>query len=354
MTIFAVSIAGLFPILHLGRPWFFYWLIPYPSEMGVWPNFRSSLPWDVVAVTTYFTVSLLFWYIGMIPDLAMVRDRARGKWRPRIYGMLAMGWRGSAVHWRRHQKAYVLLAGLATPLVVSVHSVVSLDFTYAIVPGWHSTIFPPYFVAGAIYSGFAVVLTLAIPLRALYGLHGLITMRHLENCAKLLLAVGEIVAYSYAMEAFIGWYSGSVFERYVMANRAFGPYGWLFWLYIFCNVVAVQALWFPRVRRSVLALFLIGVIVNTGMWIERVVIVIGSLHRDYLPSSWGFFVPTIWDWLTLFGTIAFFAFAYCLFVRFLPLIPASETAKLLHEIHERTGRAAARRGAAVPPSEASV
>ena len=332
MTLFAVMCAGMFPLLHLGRPWFAYWLFPYPSQMSIWPQFRSPLVWDFFAVSTYFTVSLLFWYVGMIPDLAILRDRATTRGAQVAYGVLAMGWRGSARHWRRHQKIYLLLGGLATPLVVSVHSIVSLDFAYAMIPGWHSTIFPPYFVAGAIYSGFAFVLTLAVPLRRLYRLQDVITLRHLENCAKLLLVTGNIVAYSYVMEAFIGWYSGNIFEMYLSYNRALGPYGAWFWTYIFCNVVAVQALWFPRMRRSPFWLFVIGAIVNTGMWVERVVIVIGSLHRDFLPASWGFYWPTFWDWATLGGTIGFFAFAYFLFLRYLPLVPMSETSKLIHEL----------------------
>jgi molybdopterin-containing oxidoreductase family membrane subunit len=335
MTLFAVMCAGMFPILHLGRPWFFYWLIPYPSQMLVWPQFRSPLVWDFFAVSTYFLVSLLFWYIGMIPDLATLRDRASTRGARIAYGVLAMGWRGSAAHWHRHQKIYLLLAGLATPLVVSVHSVVSLDFAYAMVPGWHSTIFPPYFVAGAIYSGFAVVLTLAVPLRRLYRLQDVITLRHLENCAKLLLVTGLIVGYSYVMEAFIAWYSGNIFEMYLSANRALGPYGVYFWAYIFCNVVVVQALWLPRVRRNPVWLFVVGALVNIGMWIERVVIVVVSLHRDFLPSAWNDYWPTVWDWATLLGTIGFFAFAYFLFLRFLPLISISETSKLVAELRER-------------------
>jgi Ni/Fe-hydrogenase subunit HybB-like protein len=339
MTLFAVMCAGMFPILHLGRPWFFYWLVPYPSQMGIWPQFRSPLVWDFFAVSTYFTVSLLFWYVGMIPDLAILRDRARTRRSQVLYGALAMGWRGSAAEWRRHQKIYLLLGGLATPLVVSVHSVVSLDFAYAIVPGWHSTIFPPYFVAGAIYSGFAVVLTLAVPLRRLYRLDDVITLRHLENCAKLLLVTGEVVAYSYVMEAFIGWYSGRPAEMYVAHARALGPYAAWFWAYIVANVLVVQALWVPRVRRNPLWLFVIGAVINIGMWLERVVIVIGSLNRDYLPGAWNFYWPTVWDWATLAGTIGFFAFAYFLFLRYLPLVPMSETSKLVTELRE-TGQAA--------------
>jgi molybdopterin-containing oxidoreductase family membrane subunit len=341
MTLFAVMCAGLFPLLHLGRPWFFYWLFPYPSEMWIWPQFRSPLVWDFFAVSTYFLVSLLFWYLGMIPDLATLRDRARTRRAQVVYGVLAMGWRGSAAHWRRHQKIYLLLAGLATPLVVSVHSVVSIDFAFAIVPGWHSTIFPPYFVAGAIYSGFAVVLTLAVPLRALYGLRDVITLRHLENCAKILLTTGLIVAYSYVIEAFMGWYSGNPYEGYLMQNRALGPYAAWYWASIFCNIIAVQAIWFPRVRRSPFWLFVIGAVVNTGMWLERFVIVIVSLHRDFIPSAWDFYWPTVWDWATLLGTVGFFALGYLLFLRYLPLVSMSETSKLVVELHERPSKEAA-------------
>jgi molybdopterin-containing oxidoreductase family membrane subunit len=341
MTLFAVMCAGLFPLLHLGRPWFFYWLFPYPSEMWIWPQFRSPLVWDFFAVATYFLVSLLFWYLGLLPDLATLRDRAHTRRAQVLYGVLAMGWRGSAAHWRRHQKIYLLLAGLATPLVVSVHSIVSIDFAYAVVPGWHSTIFPPYFVAGAIYSGFAVVLTLAVPLRALYGLRDVITLRHLENCAKILLATGLIVAYSYVIEAFMGWYSGNPYEGYLMRNRALGPYAAWYWASIFCNIIAVQAIWFPRVRRSPLWLFVIGAVVNIGMWLERFVIVIVSLHRDFIPSAWDFYWPTVWDWATLLGTVGFFALGYLLFLRYLPLVSMSETSKLVVELHERSSKEAA-------------
>jgi molybdopterin-containing oxidoreductase family membrane subunit len=287
--------------------------------------------WDVFAVSTYFTVSLLFWYIGLIPDLATLRDRSPSRVGRIIYGILAMGWRGSARHWRRHEDAYLLLAGLATPLVVSVHTVVSFDFAVAIVPGWHSTIFPPYFVAGAIYSGFAMVLTLAIPLRAAYGLEGFITMRHLENMGKVLLATGLIVAYGYLMEAFMSWYSGSPYERYMMFNRAFGPYAPMFWALMFCNIVTPQILWLTRARTSTVTLFIVAIIVNVGMWLERYVIVITSLHRDFLPSSWGMYSGTVWDWATFIGTIGLFLALFFLFIRFLPMISISEMRTLLPE-----------------------
>jgi Ni/Fe-hydrogenase subunit HybB-like protein len=331
MTLFAVACALLFPLLHLGRPWFFYWLFPYPNTVVVQPQFRSPLVWDVFAVSTYFTVSLLFWYIGLIPDLATLRDRSPSRAGRIIYGILAMGWRGSARHWRRHEDAYLLLAGLAAPLVVSVHTVVSFDFAVTIVPGWHSTIFPPYFVAGAIYSGFAMVLTLAIPLRAAYGLEGFITMRHLENMGKILLATGLIVAYGYLMEAFMSWYSGSPYERYMMFNRAFGPYAPMFWGLMFCNIVAPQILWLTRARTSTLTLFVVAIIVNIGMWLERYIIVVTSLHRDFLPSSWGMYSGTVWDWATFVGTIGLFLALFFLFIRFLPMIAISEMRTLLPE-----------------------
>jgi Ni/Fe-hydrogenase subunit HybB-like protein len=331
MTLFAVACAGLFPLLHLGRPWFFYWLFPYPNTLGVQPQFRSPLVWDVFAVLTYFTISLLFWFVGLIPDLATLRDRSQSRIGRVLYGMLAMGWRGSALHWHRYEMAYLLLAGLATPLVVSVHSVVSLDFAVSVLPGWHSTIFPPYFVAGAIYSGFAMVLTLAIPLRAAYGLEDFITMRHLQNMAKVMLATGLIVAYGYLMEIFMAWYSGNDFETYMIHNRMFGAYAPEFWALILCNVLVPQALWSERVRSHTLALFIVALIVNIGMWLERFVIVITSLQRDFVPSSWGMYLPTIWDWATFFGTIGLFVALMFLFIRFLPMISIFEMRTMLPE-----------------------
>lgn len=329
MTLFAVASAGMFPLFHMGRPWFFYWMIPYPNTMGVWPQFRSPLVWDVFAVSTYFTVSLLFWFIGLIPDLATLRDRSPSRAGRIIYGILAMGWRGSAYHWKRYEVTYLILAGLATPLVVSVHTVVSFDFAVAIVPGWHSTIFPPYFVAGAIYSGFAMVLVLAIPLRALYGLEDFITERHLRNSAKLILATGLMVGYGYFIEWFMAWYSGNLYEQYVQRNRQFGAYWWVYWLVIACNVVIPQALWFRKVRASVWGLFLVSLVILYGMWLERYMIVITSLHRDYLPSSWGMYSGTFWDWATFLGTIGLFFTLLFLFVRFLPMISISEMRQLL-------------------------
>jgi Ni/Fe-hydrogenase subunit HybB-like protein len=331
MTLFAVACAALFPAIHTGRPWLDYWLLPYPNTMGVWPQFRSPIMWDVFAVSTYATVSLLFWFIGLIPDLATLRDRSQSKTARVIYGMLAMGWRGSARHWHRYETAYLLLAGLATPLVVSVHTVVSLDFAVAIVPGWHTTIFPPYFVAGAIYSGFAMVLTLAIPIRAIYRLEDFITMRHLQNMAKVMLVTGLIVAYGYTVEAFIAWYSADKYEGFMIWNRVTGPYAPVYWALLFCNIVVPQALWLRRVRNSVPLLFVISLIVNVGMWLERFIIVVTSLHRDFLTSAWGMYSPTFWDWSTFIGTLGLFVALLFLFLRFLPMISIFEMRTILPE-----------------------
>jgi Ni/Fe-hydrogenase subunit HybB-like protein len=331
MTLFAIMCAGMFPLLHLGRPWLFYWLFPYPNTMTVWPNFRSPLVWDVFAVSTYFTVSLLFWFLGLIPDVACLRDRAINKYAKAIYGMLAMGWRGSARHWHRYESAYLLLAGLATPLVLSVHTVVSFDFAIAIVPGWHSTIFPPYFVAGAIFSGFAVVLMMAIPIRKFYGLEDMITMRHLDNAAKIMLATGLIVAYGYLTETFFAWYGNNQFEKYLTWNRAHGPYMVVWWLTIFCNVIIPQLLWIKRVRYNMVALFLVSLDILMGMWFERVMIVVISLHRDFMPSAWGLYIPTRWDWATFAGTIGFFIAGMFMFLRLIPSIPIFEMRELVHE-----------------------
>ncbi len=324
MTIFAVMCAGIYPLIHTGRPWLAYWLLPYPDTMAMWPQFRSPLLWDVFAVSTYATVSFLFWFVGMIPDLAPLRDRARHPIIKRLYGILAMGWRGSAVHWYRYEMATLLLAGLATPLVVSVHTVVSFDFAVGVIPGWHTTIFPPYFVAGAIFSGFAMVMTLAIPVRAFYKLEDFITMRHLENMAKVMLATGLIVAYGYMMEAFMALYTGHTYERYMLLNRFTGPYALAGAALILCNVIIPQSLWFRRVRTSVPALFVISIIINIGMWLERFVIIVTSLHRDFLPSSWGMYVPTRWDVATYVGTIGLFLTMFYLFIRFLPMISIFE------------------------------
>ena len=339
MTLFAVACAGLFPLLHLGRPFYFYWLVPYPNTMSLWPQFRSPLVWDVFAISTYFTISLLFWYVGLIPDLATLRDRSGNRVGRVVYGMLAMGWRGSARHWQRYEIAYLLLAGLATPLVVSVHTVVSFDFAVAIVPGWHSTIFPPFFVAGAIYSGFAMVMTLAIPLRAAYHLEDFITARHLENMAKILLVTGLIVTYGYLIETFISWYSGNEYEWYMTMNRLRGPYAPLYWALILCNSLVPQVLWFRRARRNVVLLFVVALVVNVGMWLERFIIVVTSLHRDFLPSSWGMYYPTRWDWATFIGTMGLFATLFLLFIRFLPMISISEMRMILPQAEVKDAEA---------------
>jgi molybdopterin-containing oxidoreductase family membrane subunit len=331
MTLFAVACAGLYPLFHVGRPWLAYWLVPYPNTMGVWPQFRSPLIWDVFAVSTYATVSLMFWFVGLIPDLATLRDRSQSRVGRMIYGMLAMGWRGSARHWHQYDTAYLLLAGLATPLVVSVHTVVSFDFAISILPGWHTTIFPPYFVAGAIYSGFAMVLTLAIPIRAVYGLQDFITSRHLQNMAKVMLLTGLIVGYGYMTEAFIAWYSADQYEWFVPINRLTGPYAPAYWSLLFCNIVVPQLLWFRRVRTNVPALFVISLVVNVGMWLERFIIIVTSLHRDFLPSSWGMYAPTFWDLSTFAGTIGLFLALLFLFLRFLPMISIFEMRTMLPE-----------------------
>ena len=331
MTLFAVACAGIYPLFHTGRPWLAYWLFPYPNTMGVWPQFRSPLIWDVFAVSTYATVSLLFWFVGLIPDLATLRDRSQSRIGRMVYGMLAMGWRGSARHWHQYDTAYLLLAGLATPLVVSVHTVVSFDFAISILPGWHTTIFPPYFVAGAIYSGFAMVLTLAIPIRAIYGLNDFITSRHLQNMAKVMLVTGLIVAYGYLTEAFIAWYSGDLYEGFVPINRFTGPYRFAYWSLILCNIAIPQLLWLKRTRLNPAALWVISIVINIGMWLERFVIIVTSLHRDFLPSSWGMFSPTVWDISTFVGTIGLFLALLFLFLRFLPMISIFEMRTMLPE-----------------------
>jgi len=335
MTLFAVINAGIFPLMHTGRPWFAYWVIPFPSTMRVWPNFRSALPWDAAAVSTYFTVSLLFWYLGLVPDLAAMRDTAKERWRRKVYGAFALGWRGSAHHWAHYRIAYGLLAGLATPLVLSVHSIVSLDFAIANLPGWHSPIFPPFFVAGAIYSGFAMVLTLTIPIRALFKLQNVITPRHLENMAKLLLVTGWIVTYAYICEIFIAWYSGNPYERFEhLLERTSGPYAFFFWLQIFCNSIVPQVFWSKRARRNTIVLFIASIFVNIGMWLERFNLIVISEHRDFLPSSWAMYYPSIIDGAIFFGTLCFFSFLYLLFLRVVPFIPISEVKELAHELKQ--------------------
>jgi len=329
MTLFAVACAGLFPVLHLGRPWLGYWLFPYPNTMKYWPQFRSPLVWDVFAVSTYFTISLMFWFIGLIPDLATLRDRSGNRAAQIIYGILAMGWRGSARHWARYETAYLLLAGLATPLVLSVHTVVSFDFAISMVPGWHTTIFPPYFVAGAIYSGFAMVLVLAIPIRKFYGLEDFITERHLQNSAKVMLATGLIVAYGYGIEAFMGWYGGNRYDTFLLWNRLHGPYHFWYWMLLVCNIGIPQVLWIRNLRSSPVWLFLISLDILVGMWLERFVIVVVSLHRDFLNSSWGMYYPTRWDWMTYIGTIGMFLALMFLFLRILPAISIFEMRTLL-------------------------
>jgi molybdopterin-containing oxidoreductase family membrane subunit len=339
MTIFAILQAGLFPLLHLGRPWFAYWLIPYPSEMGIWPQFRSALPWDVVAVSTYFTVSVLFWYMGLLPDLATVRDRARELWRRRVYGILALGWRGENAHWAHYRIAYLVFGGLATPLVLSVHTNVSFDFAISQLPGWHSSIFPPYFVAGAIYSGFAMVLQLMIPARAIFKLDDVITRNHLDNMAKMLLVTGWVVTYAYLVEPFIAWYGGNKYEMYVMlVDRWTGPYAFVYWSVVFCNCISVQALWMRSWRTTPILLFAVSCFIQLGMWGERFMLIITSLHRDFLPSSWHIYVPSWVDWTILGGTCCFFLFLFLLFLRFFPFIPIAELKEMRHELEHRHAR----------------
>jgi Ni/Fe-hydrogenase subunit HybB-like protein len=334
MTIFAVICAGSFPGIHVGRPWLPYWMFPIPNQMGMWPQFRSPLEWDIFAVGTYFTVSLLFWYMGMIPDFATIRDRATTTTRRLIYGFLAMGWRGSSRHWHRYERAYLILAALATPLVLSVHSVVSFDFATAQLPGWHTTIFPPYFVAGAIFGGFAMVVTLAVPARQLFGLKRIITVWHIELMNKIILATGMLVGYAYAMEFFISWYSGAIYERFAFTNRLFGNYAWAYWTMITCNVITPQLFWFKKLRTNVWVSFGVGVVVNIGMWYERFVIICTSLARDFLPGAWGYYVPTVFDYMTLAGSFGLFFTLFLLFCRYLPMVAMSEVKAFSPAAHE--------------------
>ena len=336
MTLFAIMMAGIYPVIHLGRAWFFYWLIPYPATTQAWPQFKSALTWDVAAVSTYFTVSLLFWYLGLVPDLAAQRDMASSRRRKRIYGFFALGWRGSIRHWRNYRIAYGLLAGLATPLVLSVHSVVSFDFSIMKQPGFHSTVFPPYFVAGAIFSGFAMVLTLLIPIRRFLQLHHVITRKHLDAMAKLLLVTGSMVGYAYLIEAFIANYTGDEYEIFMFLEaRTEGVYAWLYWLSVACNALLPQLFWFRRIRQNVIFLWVASILVNVGMWAERFIIVVTSLSQDFLPSSWGLYIPSLIDGLIFLGTISFFLFGILLFLRFLPPVPVSEVKELNHELkHE--------------------
>ncbi len=324
MTLFAVLCALMFPLIHTGRPWLAYWMLPIPNQMALWPQFRSPLMWDVFAVNIYLTVSLLFWYLGLVPDLATMRDRARTRTRQLVFGLLALGWRGSQRHWFHYEKAYLLLAGLATPLVLSVHSVVSFDFAVSQVPGWHSTIFPPYFVAGAIFSGLAMVVTLMVVCRKAFGLEEIVTPLHFDRMAKLILAMSCIIGYAYAVEFFIAWRGESPFERFALLNRAAGPYAWVFWIMVGANVLVPQVFWFARARTHLGVLFAASIAINVGMWLERFVIVVTSLHRDFLPSSWGMFVPTFWDFATLAGSFGLFLTLFCLFVRYVPMVAIAE------------------------------
>ena len=323
MTIFAVVCAGTFPGIHVGRVWLAYWLFPIPNQMEMWPQFRSPLLWDVFAVSTYFTVSLLFWYLGMVPDLATMRDRANTKLKAFAYGFFSLGWRGSTRHWHRYERAYLLLAALATPLVLSVHSVVSFDFAVSQLPGWHTTIFPPYFVAGAVFGGFAMVVTLAVPARQIWGLKNFITMRHLENMNKIILLTGSIVGYAYSMEFFIAWYSQAPYEGFVFINRATGQHAWAYWIMIFCNVVSPQLFWFRKFRTSIPVMMFVVMCVNVGMWFERFVIVL-SLEQDFLPASWAYFTPSWVDWGMMLCSFGLFFTLFLLFIRFLPVIAIAE------------------------------
>ncbi len=337
MTLFAVVCAGIFPMVHVGRIWMVWFLAPVPTNMGIWQNFRSPLLWDVFAVSTYFTVSILFWYTGLIPDLATLRDRATTKIRKFFYGLGALGWRGGNRQWKHYEMAYLILAGLSTPLVLSVHSVVSFDFATSIVPGWHTTIFPPYFVAGAIFGGFAMVLTIMLPARAIFGLHDLITDDHVDKMCKIILLTGSMVGYAYMMEFFIAWYGGNLFEQYAFINRATGPYWWAYWSMIFCNVISPQLFWFRRMRRHVLPVFIVCMFVNTGMWFERFVIIVTSLHRDFLPSSWNMFYPTWVDIWTFTGTFGIFLTLFLVFLRWLPMICIFEVKAVLPEADPHHG-----------------
>jgi len=333
MTIFAVICAGMFPAIHVGRIWVIWWVFPIPNQMSMWPNFRSPLLWDVFAVSTYFSVSLLFWYMGLVPDLATVRDRAKTKAKRFWYGLFALGWNGSNRHWHRYERVYLILAALATPLVLSVHSVVSFDFATSQLSGWHSTILPPYFVAGAIFSGFAMVLTLSIPARKMFHLEELITLRHIDNMCKVIMATGMMVGYAYSMEFFMAWYSGNAYEGFTFVNRAFGPYWWGYWIMVSCNVLSPQIFWFKKARRNLPLVFIMSIFVNIGMWFERFVIVVTSLNRDFLPSSWHYFSPTWVDVLTLMGSFGLFFTLFMLFCRYLPQVALSEVKNVMPQAH---------------------
>ncbi len=330
MTIFAVMTAGMFPILHTGRPWYAFWLFPYPNLRGpLWVNFRSPLVWDVFAVSTYITISFLFWYLGLIPDIASVRDRAKNKIRKTVYTILSFGWRGSARNWNHYETVSLILAGLSTPLVLSVHSIVSFDFAVSILPGWHTTIFPPYFVAGAIFSGFAMVVTLLIIAREVFNLKEYITMKHLENMNKVMLLTAMMVGYAYILEFFTAWYSGNLYEKFIFINRAFGPYYWAYWTMMSCNVIVPQIFWFKKLRRNIKVMFVASLLINVGMWFERFVIIVTSLHRDFLPSSWGYYLPTKYEWGMLIGSFGFFFMLFLLFCRVLPTIAMFEVKSIM-------------------------
>ncbi|MBI59683.1 hydrogenase [bacterium] len=337
MTIFAVICALIFPGIHIGRQWVAYWLFPIPNSMGMWPNFKSPLLWDVFAVGTYFTVSLLFWFVGLIPDLATMRDRAKGKIRQMVYGIFSLGWRGSNRHWQNYEKAYLFLAALATPLVLSVHSIVSFDFAVSQLPGWHTTIFPPYFVAGAIFSGFAMVVTLMVLARQLFNLKALVTIGHLERMNKIILLTGMLVGYAYGMEFFMAWYSGYQYETFAFVNRATGPYAWAYWIMVSCNVISPQLFWFKKCRTSIPIMFVVSIFVNIGMWFERFVITVTSLHRDFLPSSWGYYSPTWVDVCTFIGSFGLFFTLFLLFLRFLPVISIAEIKNVMPQADPHHG-----------------
>lgn len=330
MTLFAVMCAGIFPLIHMGRPWLFYWVFPYPNNRGsLWVNFRSPLLWDFFAISTYFTISLVFWYLGLVPDLATMRDRARSKFRRTLYRFLSLGWNGSHRTWSRYETVYTVMAALATPLVLSVHSIVSFDFATSLVPGWHSTIFPPYFVAGAIFSGFAMVMTLMILVRWAMRLEDYITIQHLDNMCKVTLLTGSIVGLAYLTEWFIGYYSGNPYERYMIINRALGPYAWAFWTMVICNMFVPQLFWFKRARTTIPIIFILSLLVNVGMWFERFVIIVTSLHRDYLPSSWAIYTPTLTELTILLGSFGLFFSAFLIFLRLFPLISINEVKGVL-------------------------
>ncbi len=356
MTIFAVMCALIFPGVHVGRIWVAYWMFPLPNQMGTWPNFRSPLLWDVFAVSIYGTVSILFWYVGLVPDLATMRDRAKTRVRQMVYGALALGWRGSQRQWHHYETAYLILAALATPLVLSVHSIVSMDFAVSVLPGWHTTVFPPYFVAGAIFSGFAMVLTLMVICRKVFNLEHIITLKHFDYMTKIILVTGTIVGYAYATEFFTAWYSGNPYEFFTFQNRAFGPYAWAYWIMISCNVISPQIFWSKRARASVPVIFTLSIVINIGMWFERFVIIVTSLHRDFLPSSWGYFSPTMWDMMLFAGSFGLFFTMFCLFVRFLPMVATAEVKTVLPEAnpHHHAGHEDGHHGAAHAAAEVST